>query len=720
VSLVYALDGKQTLPQGNLVALIGGKAAGLVTMTTELGLPVPPGFAITTEACRAFLSTGWPKGLDDELTTAMRKLADDVGRRFGDPKNPLLVSVRSGAPVSMPGMMDTILNLGLNEKTTRGLAAVSGDTDFAADCRRRFVEMFTKTTGMATVPDDPWQQLRAAIEAVFGSWNSERARAYRGHEGIPDDLGTAVTVQAMVFGNWGTDSASGVLFTRNPANGVPDLYGDVLFASQGEDVVAGTHRTESVGILDERLPKVGRELRQHAGALERHFADLCDIEFTIEQGKLWLLQVRVGKRSPQAALRIAVDMAEAAGFPLSPAQAVERVAGQLAHPPTITVGKSDNAPALATGLPASPGIATGEIATSSSAAVAAAEAGRLVILVRAETSPDDVPGMARATGVLTSRGGLASHAAVVARGWGIPAVVGAETVKVGDGQVDIGGHLMKAGDVITIDGGTGEIFAGEVLRSTQVVPEVAKLLAWAKELGIEIGELPPPPGAFVPPPSGGGGAKRQRGEAELAATSENIVRALLIKGSATPDALAEALMSSPQQVPPVLDALVGEGLVERQADAVRLTRDGQTKGHALITADQLRWGAAHAEAALDAFHALDLRVKEAVTAWQLREVAGAQVLNDHTDPAYDAGVLDQLAGLHHDTAEWLESISEAPPELRRYLSRLERALGLARKDQRFVASPRVDSYHGVWFELHEELILLAGRSRAQEAAAGRA
>ena len=736
--LVYALDSEHSLPREELVALIGGKAANLALMATELGLPVPPGFAITTEACRAFLSTGWPQGLDDELTAAMRRLEDAVGRRFGNPDSPLLVSVRSGAPVSMPGMMDTILNLGLNEETTRGLAAVSGDADFAADCRRRFVEMFTKTTGTATVPDDPWQQLRAAIEAVFRSWNSERARVYRGHEGIPDDLGTAVTVQAMVFGNWGSDSATGVLFTRNPATGEPELYGDVLFASQGEDVVAGTHQTEPVAVLDARAPSVASELRQHADTMERHFADLCDIEFTIEQGKLWLLQVRVGKRSPQAALRIAVDMAESADFPLTKAQAVERVAGLLAHPPTITVGNSDHVPALATGLPASPGIAAGEIATSSSAAVTAAEAGRSVILVRAETSPDDVPGMARAVGVLTSRGGLVSHAAVVARGWGIPAVVGADAVKVGDAQVDIAGRLLKAGDTITIDGGTGEIFAGFVRRRTTVVPEAATLLAWARELGIEIAvaELSPPPGDFLPspqggtvlppppgvlpPPSGGGGAKRRRGEVELAMTRENILRALLIKGSATPPALAESLMATPEQVRSLIDALAGDGLVERQADTVRLSSDGQTKGRALIAADQLRWGTVQAEAALDAFHALDLRVKEAVTAWQLREVAGAQSLNDHTDAAYDAGVLDQLASLHDDTGEWLESMSEAPPELRRYLSRLERALGLARQDQRFVASPRVDSYHGVWFELHEELILLAGRSRAQEAAAGRA
>ncbi|HEV2029885.1 MAG TPA: pyruvate, phosphate dikinase [Candidatus Dormibacteraeota bacterium] len=707
---VYALDSKHTLPANELVALIGGKAANLALMTTELGLPVPPGFAITTEACRTYLAKGWPQGLDDELTAAMRKLEDAVGRRFGDPQNPLLVSVRSGAPVSMPGMMDTILNLGLNDETTRGLAEVSGDAEFAADCRRRLEEMFTQIVGVTTVPDDPWHQLRSAVEAVFRSWNSDRATAYRSHERIPDDLGTAVTVQAMVFGNWRTDSATGVLFTRNPATGEPALYGDVLFASQGEDVVAGTHQTQPLTVLDEQLPRVGAELRQFADSLERHFADLCDIEFTIERGKLWLLQVRVGKRSPRAALRIAVDMADAADFPLTRAQAVERVASLLTHPPTVTTGRSSDVAPLATGLPASPGVATGEIATSPAAAVAAADAGRAVILVRSETSPDDVQGMARAVGVLTSRGGLASHAAVVARGWGIPAVVGAETVKVGDGVVDVAGHTLKAGETITIDGETGEIFAGAVPRTTAVVPEAAKLQAWAAELGIAISESPPPPG-------GGLG----RGAAELAVTSEDIVRALLIKGSATNEGLAESLMSTPDLARTMLEGLVGEGLVQQAAGAFRLTPSGTTKANARIAADQLRWGTEQARAALDAFHVLDLRVKNAVTAWQLREVGGAQTLNDHTDAGYDAGVLEQLAGVQRDTAGWLSSQGEAPAELRRYLSRLERALAQARDgDQRFVASPRVDSYHGVWFELHEELILLAGRSRAEEAAAGRA
>ncbi len=291
----------------------------------------------------------------------------------------------------------------------------------------------------------------------------------------------------MVFGNRGATSATGVAFTRNPATGEPTLYGDVLFDAQGEDVVAGTHATEPIAALDERLPAVAAELRETAARLEHHYADLCDIEFTIEDGRLWFLQVRVGKRSPQAALRIAVDMAEDPAFPLSRAEAVGRVAPLLADPPTTSVGRTGGETPFVTGLPASPGMASGEIATSPEAAVAAAEAGRAAILVRAETSPEDVHGMARAAGILTSRGGLASHAAVVARGWGIPAVVGAADLEVRDGEVVVGDRVLHAGDVITIDGGTGEVFEGAVAGATEVVPEAKTLLAWAAELGIPIG-----------------------------------------------------------------------------------------------------------------------------------------------------------------------------------------------------------------------------------------
>jgi pyruvate, orthophosphate dikinase len=725
VSLVYALDHRFELPQAEVAALIGGKAAGLALMTNELGLPVPPGFAITTEACMAFLSGGWPAGLDEQIAAAMQRLEDAAGRRFGDAQDPLLVSVRSGAPVSMPGMMDTILNVGLNQETEQGLAAVSSDPAFAADSRRRLVGMFTKIVGAQTVPADPWRQLRAAVEAVFRSWNSERARAYRSREGIRDDLGTAVTVQAMVFGNRGGDSATGVVFTRNPATGEPDLYGDVLFASQGEDVVAGTHRTEPVAVLDKKLPEVARELRADARLLERHFTDMCDIEFTIERGKLWLLQVRVGKRSPAAALRIAVEMAEAGDFPLSRAQAVERVARYLTHPPRISTGIRNGVPALAVGLPASPGVATGEIATTPATAIAANRAGRSVILVRSETSPDDVPGMARSAGVLTTRGGLASHAAVVARGWGIPAVVGAEDVNLTDEGIDVGGRPLKVGETITIDGGTGEIFSGVVAGSTTVSPEAATLRRWAEDLGIEIVAVDDPP--LV-------------GDAPV--TADEIIRTLVIKGTSTPDAVAAALLSSPEAVAPAVKGLVADSLLEPDGDAYRLTATGKVRGAALIETDRVAWGSARWQVALTAFHELDLRVKEVVTGWQLRDVGGSQVLNDHADSVYDGAVLGRLADLHHDALMWLTSLNEGPgiptlsggrpwPQatagrgvpaaLIRYGMRLARALASANAgDQRFVASPRVDSYHSIWFELHEELILLAGRSRAEEAAEGRA
>ena len=703
---VHDLNEPHDRPAAELSALIGGKAAGLVVMTTELGLPVPPGFTITTVACNEYLGSGWPAGLDEELRTHLHTLEQAVGRRLGDAANPLLVSVRSGAPISMPGMMDTILNLGLNEETERGLAEVSGDSDFAADCHRRLRDMFSETVG-APLPDDPWQQLRMAVEAVFRSWNSDRARAYRSREHIPDDLGTAVTVQAMIFGNWGDDSASGVLFTRNPATGEPTLYGDVLFASQGEDVVAGTHETQPLAALDTRLPDAGRRLREYASVLEHHFADLCDIEFTVEHGRLWMLQVRVGKRTPQAALRMAVDMAEDPDFPLTRAEAVQRVAPLLAHPPVLSTGGRRDAPALATGLGASPGVATGVIATSSAEAVATAESGHAVILVRAETSPEDVQGMARSVGVLTASGGLASHAAVVARGWGIPAVVGARSLDVGDGAITIAGRVLRSGDVISIDGATGEVFAGEVAQSTSVAPEAATLLRWAQELGIDIG-AGAPAAATAP-------------HAAAAVTRDEVLRALLVKGSVLPDGLAAALMADTASVQPLLDELTAAGLVERAAGMHRLTIDGKLHAGELIAADRERWGEAAAAAALDAFQAFDHRMKDTVTAWQLKNTGGEQTLNDHTDADYDRGVLDQLAALHHDTARWLGSMTDQPERFGRYAARLEHALDAVRSgDERFVASPRVDSYHGVWFELHEDLIQLAGRTRREETAAGRA
>jgi pyruvate, orthophosphate dikinase len=665
VRFVYPLDQPPELTADELTRLLGGKAANLAMMTRELGLPVPPGFVITTEACREYLARGWPAGLDAEMRTAMRGVEAQLDRGFGDPARPLLVSVRSGAPVSMPGMMDTLLDVGLNDETTDGLAAMSGDRAFAEDCRRRLQSMFKAIIGTA-VPEDVWQQLRAAVEAVFKSWNSERARAYREREHIGDDLGTGVTVQAMVFGNLSGYSGTGVVFTRNPATGEPALFGDVLFAAQGEDVVAGTHQTEPIAVLDERMPEVGAQLNAVSRTLERHLKDMADIEFTIEQGKLWLLQVRVGKRSPRAALRMAVDMAEDPDFPLTRAEAAERVAGLLEHPPRISSGRAAGAKPLTRGLAASPGIASGEIALSTDVAVAAL---RPVILVRSETSPQDVRGMSRAAGILTSRGGLVSHAAVVAREWGIPAVVGAEEVSVGENQVRIGGAVLKPGDVITVDGDSGEVFAGAVASEAITAPEAAILRGWSAET--------------------------------KSGASDDPLRAMLIKGS-----IAEKPVE-----------LVRAGLVEEASGEYRLTTQGKAAAEAALAEERELWGVERAGAALEAFHHLDLRVKEVVTAWQLR----GSVLNDHGDAAYDAGVVARLAALHRDASAWITSLDSAPPGLRRYASRLEDALGrVTGGDTRFVASPRVASYHSVWFELHEELILLAGRNRADEAAAGRA
>jgi pyruvate,orthophosphate dikinase len=715
VTHAFALDASLPGTLDDAKALVGGKAANLGVMARELGLPVPPGFAITTATCRTFLATGWPDGLDAELRTRMRDVEAAVGRGFGDAADPLLVSVRSGAPVSMPGMMDTILNLGLNDATTAGLARTAANEVFAQACRDRFEAAFRSVVGVADVPSDPWVQLRLAIEAVFRSWNGDRARTYRAKEGIPDDLGTAVTVQAMVYGNRGPTSATGVVFTRDPATGRPSLYGDVMFDAQGEDVVAGTHRTEPIAVLDERLPDVAADLRQYADRLEHHFTDLCDIEFTIEEGRLWMLQVRVGKRSPQAALRIAVDMAEDASFGLSKTDAVARVLPLLAHPPTTSSAQSSLLRPLATGLPASPGLASGVIVTNPEAAEKAAAAGRATILVRTKTSPDDVHGIARAAGILTSRGGLASHAAVVARGWGIPAVVGAVGVTVEDGQVTFGSRILEAGAVITIDGTTGEVFEGAIPGTTEVVPEARTLQAWAREQGIDVDAAGADRDTTSPRASTPSAAQTRP------VTPETCLRVIAIKGFATIGALADALLSTPADVEPIVDQLSNDGLTTTVAGAHRLTEAGTAKADELLAAERAAWGPAAAVQALDAFLDLDHPVKDAVTAWQLRDDAAGQVINDHTDAAYDAKVLERLAALHDGAVTWITPLETQCARLADYRVRLGRAVEAAQAgDGRFVASPRVDSYHGIWFELHEDLIQLAGRTRAEEVEAGRA
>jgi pyruvate,orthophosphate dikinase len=508
--------------------LLGGKGANLAEMT-NLGLPVPPGFTITTDACKAYMAAGnaLPEGLMDEVAAARAALEAEMGKRLGDEADPLLVSVRSGAPFSMPGMMDTVLNLGLNDTSVKGLAKQTGNDRFAWDSYRRFVQMFGKIvlgipgdrfeealheavkakgveteTGLsaedlATVtdtfkkivsdetgeefPQDPDGQLAAAIEAVFRSWNGRRARDYRRMEGIPDDLGTAVNVQTMVFGNKGEDSGTGVAFTRNPATGERAPYGDFLTNAQGEDVVAGIRVTEPLEAMGGHFPECHAQLVENMATLEQHYRDMCDIEFTIEQGRLYMLQTRVGKRTAAAALRMAVEMTEE-GL-IDEREAVLRIQpsqlDQLLHPQFDPKAKYT---ALAKGLNASPGSAVGAVYFTADDAESAAQAGEKVILVRPETSPDDLHGMIAAEGILTSRGGLVSHAAVVARGMGKPAICGAEAVKIDlkAKTFTAGGTTVAEGDVISISGTTGEVVLGEVAVITpEPTGHFATVLAWA-------------------------------------------------------------------------------------------------------------------------------------------------------------------------------------------------------------------------------------------------
>ena len=489
--------------------LLGGKGANLAEMT-KLGLPVPPGFTITTEACRAYLKeSAVPETLATEVTRALRGVEDQMGRHLGDPADPLLVSVRSGAKFSMPGMMETVLNIGLNDESVLGLAAVSGNERFAWDSYRRLIQMFGKTVldidgdlfsdalddlkaergvkgdteltaedlkGLVDTfkgivkeqtgndfPQDPRTQMDMGIEAVFRSWNTERARIYRRRERIPHDLGTAVNICTMVFGNMGENSGTGVCFTRDPSSGHSGVYGDYLENAQGEDVVAGIRNTLALSDLERINKPVYDELRAIMRKLETHYRDMCDIEFTVERGKLWMLQTRVGKRTAAAAFRIATQLL---GEKLiTRDEALGRVTGdqltQLMFPQFDAKAEKE---LIARGMAASPGAAVGKIAFDNAQAIEAAEKGIKTVLVRRETNPDDLPGMVAAEGVLTARGGKTSHAAVVARGMGKTCVCGAESLVIdaAAGTVTIGDLVLTADDTIAIDGQTGEIFRGEV------------------------------------------------------------------------------------------------------------------------------------------------------------------------------------------------------------------------------------------------------------------
>ena len=507
--------------------LLGGKGANLAEMT-NLGIPVPPGFTISTEVCAAFYEhrRNYPAGLREEVAEHLRRLETMMGKKLGDARDPLLVSVRSGAAQSMPGMMDTILNLGLNDAAVEGLAEQSGNPRFARDSYRRFIQMYgdvvmevphgaferaleeakehkgvTEDTGLdaadldaviaaykeiyaghtgAGFPQAPLDQLWGAIDAVFGSWNNDRAIRYRQLNDIKGLLGTAVNVQSMVFGNFGGDSGTGVCFTRDPSTGENTFYGEYLINAQGEDVVAGIRTPLPLSRLREAAPEMMAQLEEVRGRLERHYRDMQDMEFTIQQGRLFLLQTRNGKRTGGAAVKLAVDMT-AEGL-ITREEAIGRVTpeqlDQLLHPMIDPAGR-EQVTALASGLNASPGAATGQVVFTADAAEEWAQQGKRVLLVRRETSPEDIGGMHAAQGILTSTGGMTSHAAVVARGMGTPCVAGCKEVVISGGAATIDGVPVREGQWLTIDGSTGEVFDGELpLITPKVTGTLAEFLAW--------------------------------------------------------------------------------------------------------------------------------------------------------------------------------------------------------------------------------------------------
>ncbi len=517
--------------------LLGGKGANLCEMT-KIGLPVPPGFVITTEVCKYYLNNKkkYPKGLEKDIEKNLKKMESKTKRKFGDEKNPLLVSVRSGAPVSMPGMMDTILNLGLNDKTVIGLSRETKNSRFAWDSYRRFIQMFgnvvlgiehkkfeeiiskiKKSKGVEKdidletpdlqkiveeykklikkerkkeFPQNPKEQLKMAINAVFDSWNNPRAIVYRRINNIPAHYGTAVNIQAMVFGNMGNTSGTGVAFTRNPSTGENKFYGEYLINAQGEDVVAGIRTPKPISELKKDLPKVAKQLEQVRKKLEKHYKDMQDFEFTIEKGKLYMLQTRTGKRTAQAAVKIAIDMVKEKL--ISKEEAILRVSpqslDQLLHPMLDPLAKQ-KAELIAKGLPASPGAAVGKAVFSSEKAEEMNKKGEKCILVRLETSPEDIEGMNLAEGILTGRGGMTSHAAVVARGMGKCCVAGAEDLNINEmakyftAPSKSGTIMIKEGDWITIDGATGEIYKGKLpVKEPEIGGYFAKIMEWSKQI----------------------------------------------------------------------------------------------------------------------------------------------------------------------------------------------------------------------------------------------
>ena len=697
--------------------LVGGKAAGLAVMANELRLPVPPAFAVTTAVCNNYLANGWRDEWTAEIREGLDAITRRVGRRFGDSEKPLLVSVRSGAAVSMPGMMDTLLNVGMTPAIRDRLAEESGNPVFAADTWLRFNRMFTEivlggpggeiaehamhdgtAAGMlgaadriraiarelGGIPADPFDQLLAAIRAVFDSWQCDRAIAFRKRESIPATIGTAATVQAMVFGNLDAQSGTGVVFTRDPATGANEPYGDYLAGGQGEDVVSGSHRVAGLESLKTQMPGVYDKLLVCLRELEHHYRDMCDVEFTVSEGKLYILQTRIGRRSPLAAVRVAVDMANDPAFPLNRDEAVGRVNEQTLQE-LARLGKiRDGAVPLGRGLAASPGVGCGQLCFDPDRAAELAGTGTAVVLAREETSPADVHGIMAASALITTLGGLASHAAVVARSWAIPALCSLEDAVFEDGGLRIGSQLLPGATVVTVDGTTGTVFAGDQREDAAAdIPELNTLREWATTAE--------PTGSTAP--------------GTRTATLFEVARTIQLKGLCSAELAAACILCSPEEV---------ERLAAENEAFFRTT----PRGFILLPAGR-EWLAGELRAELEGvdgraieqvyheFLPLNQRFKQLVSDWQVNRDNGGDW----------KALVESMDSLHRDFLPLVQRAAGCVTRLEPYAPRFEAALQALREgDTTMLAAPIKDSYHTVWFEFHEELITLTGRDRATEEA----
>ncbi|MFJ9365477.1 pyruvate, phosphate dikinase [Nocardia sp. NPDC101769] len=693
---------------------IGGKAWSIDHMRA-LGLPVPPAFVITTDGWADYTRRG---AIADEIWTqvldGIAMIERGTGRHFGSAERPLLVSVRSGAAISMPGMMDTVLNLGMTDAVQQALAVETSNPTYAQDTRQRFVHQYRETVlgdANGEVPADPWDQLRGAIEAVFRSWDSARAKTYRANRGVPDTLGTAVTVQAMVFGNLDELSGTGVLFSRNPNTGDGPVYGEWLVGGQGEDVVSGRLTPRPLDELAATQPAVHERLIAAAQLLERDGRDLQDVEFTVEAGTLWLLQSRPAKRSARAAVRTAVAMVEE-GL-ISADEALHRItADQVREVLRPASGDTGGQEPLARGESACPGLASGVVVTDPDEAEARAEAGEDVILVRPTTSPDDLHGMIAARAIVTELGGTTSHAALVSRELGRPCVVGC-----GPGVV-----AALTGKSVTVDGGAGLVLPGEVVAKPveqAVLDDVRQLAQWAGVAGEQLADrLENRSVASEDAEAVTENAEQEEVSVNAPVTELAVLRLVGIKGRVNADNLAASLFADAAEIASCCEGLVTAGYCATTPAGFRIAPEGRPRLEQLLAEERETVDAAAMTAAYDEFCAFNGDLKVIITDWQMRDPA---TVNDHADAEYDASVLGRLDATHQRLRPLIGRLGGLAPRLSRYLDRLDRAVErIAEGDHTYVARPIMDSYHTVWFELHEDLIGLCGLTRAEEAAAGRA